>query len=399
MKGREVYILSYARTPIGSFQGILKSLSAPMLGALAIEGAIKKVNFPKKYIEEVIMGNVLSAGLGQAPARQSAIYANLAKSVDCLTINKMCGSGLKSIMIAAQSISSGEIDVAIAGGMESMSNAPHYLFKAREGYRLGHKQIIDGIIQDGLWDVYNDKHMGTCAEMCAERYSFSRKEQDAYAAESYRRAISAIESGFFENEIVPVEVPQRKEKNKTIRIDEEPYRAKLDKFSKLSPVFQRNGTVTAANASSINDGAAACLLISGEKASSLGLSPIFKINSFCSLSQEPEWFTTAPIGAMKKLFKKTNLKQKDIDLYEINEAFSVVPMAAMKDLSLDHKKVNVNGGAVSIGHPIGSSGTRIIITLMNSMMAKNYNTGMASICIGGGEASAMILEKIGNKTF
>ena len=391
---REVFILSYGRTPIGAFQGALKDVSAPNLGAVAIKGALKNGGLSPDHVEEVIMGNVLSAGVGQAPARQASIYAGLPENVECLTINKMCGSGLKAVMLGAQSIASGEVDVVVAGGMESMSNAPYYLPKGRTGHRLGHGQVLDGIIHDGLWDVYNDKHMGNCAEMCADKFSFSREDQDAYATESYKRAVNAIENGAFRNEIVPVEIPQRKGDPKIVDTDEEPSRGMPEKFPKLRPAFQKDGTVTAANASSINDGAAACVLISGQKAKELRLKPEFKIVGHGSAAHAPEWFTTAPAKAMKKVFAKTGLTFENIDLFEINEAFSAVTMAAVKEFELDSEKVNVNGGAVSLGHPIGASGSRILVTLMNAMTKKNLSKGMASICIGGGEASAMIIEKL-----
>jgi len=391
---REVFILSYARTPIGAFQGALKDISAPKLGSIAIKGALEKSGLSPNEVDEVIMGNVLSAGVGQAPARQASIYAGLPENVECLTINKMCGSGLKAIMLGSQAIASGDADVIIAGGMESMSNAPYYLPKGRTGMRLGHGQVLDGIIHDGLWDVYNDQHMGNCAELCADKFEFSREDQDEFAKESYKRSLNAIENGLFKNEIIPVEIPQRKGDPIIVDTDEEPGRGMPEKFPKLRPAFQKDGTVTAANASSINDGSAVCILISGEKAKELGLNPEFKIRSHSSSAQAPEWFTTAPAKAMKKVSQKTGVSISDIDLFEINEAFSVVTMVAQKEFNLDSKKVNVNGGAVSLGHPIGASGARILITLMNAMSNKNSKTGMASICIGGGEASAMIVERV-----
>jgi len=391
---RDVFILSYARTPIGAFQGALKDISAPKLGAIAIKGALEKSGLSPNEVNEVIMGNVLSAGVGQAPARQASIYAGLPENVECLTINKMCGSGLKAIMLGSQAIACGDADVIIAGGMESMSNAPYYLPKGRTGMRLGHGQVLDGIIHDGLWDVYNDQHMGNCAEMCADKYEFSRANQDEFAKESYKRSLNAIESGLFKNEITPVEIPQRKGDSIIVDTDEEPGRGMPEKFPKLRPAFQKDGTVTAANASSINDGSAVCILISGDKAKELGLNPEFKIIGHSSSAQAPEWFTTAPAKAMKKVSQKTGVSISDIGLFEINEAFSVVTMVAQKEFNLDSKKVNVNGGAVSLGHPIGASGARILITLMNAMSNKNTKTGMASICIGGGEASAMIVERV-----
>jgi len=391
---REVFILSYARTPIGAFQGALKDISAPKLGAIAIKGAIERGGVNPVSVDEVIMGNVLSAGVGQAPARQASIYAGLPQSVECLTINKMCGSGLKAIMLGAQSIASGEADVVVAGGMESMSNTPYYLPNGRTGMRLGHGQALDGIIHDGLWDVYNDKHMGNCAEMCADKFGFTREDQDAFATESYKRSLNAIKTGLFKNEIVPVEISQRKGDPKVIDTDEEPGRGMPEKFPKLRPAFQKDGTITAANASSINDGSAVCVLVSGNKAKELGLNPQFKIVGHGSAAQVPEWFTTAPVKAMKKVFDKTGLNVGNIDLFEINEAFSTVTMAVTKEFNLDANKVNVNGGAVSLGHPIGASGSRILITLMNALSSNNLKKGMASICIGGGEASAMIVERV-----
>ena len=391
---KNVVIVSYARTPLGSFGGTLSTVSAPRLGAAAIKGAIEKCNLDISNIDEVIMGCVLPAGLGQAPARQASIYAGIPNDVETLTINKMCGSGLKAIMQGQQSIMAGDSDVVIAGGMENMSQSPHYLMGSREGTRLGHGKLIDGMIHDGLWDVYNDKHMGNCAEICAKKYGFSREDQDDFAERSYTRSQQAIANDLFKDEIVSVSVPQRRGDAIIVSVDEEPNRVNFDKMRKLRPAFQKEGSVTAGNASTINDGAAAVVLMSEDKAEKLGLTPIAKIISQASSAHEPEWFTTAPVKAMKKAVKKANLSMNDIDLFEVNEAFSVVTMAAEKDLNLDSEKVNVLGGAVSMGHPIGASGARIICTLLNAMQQKNVNNGMASICIGGGEASAVIVEKI-----
>jgi len=389
----DIVIVSYARTPIGSFLGSLSSVPATKLGAIAIKGAIKKINLSKDDIDQVIMGNVLSAGLGQAPARQAAIYSGLPESVECLTINKMCGSGLKAIMLGQEAILSGNADIVIAGGMENMSLSPHLLQNSRTGSKMGNSKLVDSMINDGLWDAYNDKHMGSCGEMCAEKYNFSREEQDEFAKQSYVKSQNATNEGLFVNEIVPVEVSTRKEPI-IIDKDEEPFKVKFDKIEKLRTVFKKDGTITAANASTINDGAAVCILMSIKKAEELGIKPIAKIVSQSSAAQAPEWFTTAPIKAMEKALSNANINVSDIDLFEINEAFSVVPMAAMKDLSIDSKKVNIYGGGVSLGHPIGASGARIICTLLNAMDKEGATLGLASLCIGGGEASAMIVEKI-----
>ena len=390
----DVFILSFARTPIGAFKGQLADLSAPKLGAIALKGVLEKASLDFMQIDEVIMGNVLSAGIGQAPARQASIFAGFPNSIECLTINKMCGSGLKAVMLGAQAISCGDADIIVVGGMESMSNTPYYLPPQRAGLRLGHGKVLDGIINDGLWDVYNDKHMGNCAELCAKKYNFSRSAQDSYAMESYARSLNAISNGYFRDEIVKVEFKNRRGETFKIDTDEEPGRGRPEKFAKLRPVFEKEGTVTAANASSINDGAAALVIISGDKAKKLGLNPEFRIVGFDSVAHEPEWFTTAPVKAIKKVSKKTGIGIKDIDLFEINEAFSIVTMVAMHELSLKYEKVNVNGGAVSLGHPIGASGARILCTLLNALKMKNLKRGMASICIGGGEASSMLVERV-----
>ena len=391
---KNVVIVSYARTPLGSFKGALSTVSAPHLGATAIKGALEKCNLDGSHVDEVIMGCVLPAGLGQAPARQAAIYAGIPNDVETLTINKMCGSGLKAIMQGQQSILAGDSDVVIAGGMENMSQSPHYLMGSRDGIRLGHGKLIDGMIHDGLWDVYNDQHMGNCAEICAKEYDFSREAQDDFAERSYARSQHAITNGLFEDEIVSVAVPQRRGEAIIVSVDEEPSRVNFDKLRALRPAFEKEGSVTAGNASTINDGAAAVVLMSEDKAKELGLTPLAKIVSQASSAHEPEWFTTAPVKAMNKAVEKAGLSMADIDLFEINEAFAVVTMAAEKDLNLDSEKVNVLGGAVSMGHPIGASGARIMCTLLNAMNQKNVNRGMASICIGGGEASAVIVERV-----
>ena len=386
-------IVSFTRTPIGSFLGSLSSLSSPNLGAACIEGLIKKINLDANSITQVIMGNVLPAGAGQAPARQASIFAGLPNSVHSLTINKMCGSGLESIMIADQLIKNDPAQIIIAGGMESMSQAPHYLMGSRTGTRLGESKLVDGMIVDGLWDVYNDKHMGNCAEMCAEKFSISREEQDDFAIQSYERSQTSIARGVFENEITPIQVKSRKGET-TISIDEEPARVSFEKVPSLRPVFQKDGTVTAANASTINDGAAACLIMSEEMAQKLNLSPIARILDYASHSHEPEWFTTAPVSSIQKLLSKNNLKTNDIDLYEINEAFAVVALTAIKELKLNSKCVNIHGGAVSMGHPIGASGARIMCTLLNALIHNDKKLGVSSICIGGGEALSMLVERI-----
>ncbi|MBC8311151.1 MAG: acetyl-CoA C-acetyltransferase [Candidatus Marinimicrobia bacterium] len=391
---KNVVIVSYARTPLGSFKGALSTVSAPQLGATAIKGALEKCNLDANHVDEVIMGCVLPAGLGQAPARQAAIYAGIPNDVETLTINKMCGSGLKAIMQGQQSILAGDSDVVVAGGMENMSQSPHYLMGSRDGIRLGNGKLVDGMIHDGLWDVYNNQHMGNCAEICAKEYEFSREDQDNFAERSYTRSQDAISNGLYENEIVSVSVPQRRGEPIIVSADEEPNRVNFDKMRALRPAFDKEGSVTAGNASTINDGAAALILMSEDKAKELGLTPIAKIVSQASAAHAPEWFTTAPVKAMNKAVEKAGLSMDDIDLFEINEAFAVVTMAAEKDLSLDSEKVNVLGGAVSMGHPIGASGARIMCTLLNAMNQKNVNRGMASICIGGGEASAVIVEML-----
>ena len=382
------------RTPIGAFQGSLSAVAAQHLGATAICSALETTGITPDSVDEVIMGNVLPAGLGQAPTRQAAIYAGLPNSVECLTINKMCGSGLKAVMLAAQAIQAGDAGVIVAGGMESMTQAPYLLPKARDGYRLGHADIIDSMIIDGLWDVYNDRHMGNCADMCAEKYSFSREEQDAFTKESYTRAQRAQSEGKFADEIVSVEVKDRRGNISEVSVDDEPGKADFEKMTKLKPAFGKEGTVTAANASKINDGAAALVVLDENKSAELKVKPVARILAQASVAQEPEWFTTAPVGAIQKVLKKAGLEMSDIDLFEINEAFSNVAMAVMKELDIGHDVVNINGGAVALGHPIGASGARILVTLLHAMKMRGAKRGLAAICIGGGEASALIVEAI-----
>ncbi len=390
---RDVVLVSAKRTPIGSFQGALSSVSATKLGATVIKSIMDETKLDPQSVDEVIMGNVLAAGSGQAPARQVAIYSGLPNSVECLTINKMCGSGLKSVMLAVQAIQVGDADVIIAGGMENMSAAPYLLPKARTGYRMGHGQIFDSMIYDGLWDVYDDKHMGNCAELCAKKYEYTREAQDVFAIESYQRAQAMQKSGGFSNEIVPVEVPQRRGDPIVVSEDEEPGRARFDKIPNLRPAFEKDGTITAANASKINDGASAVLVMAKEKAEELGLTPIAKVVSQASAAQEPDWFTIAPVKAIQKALDKAEKTAEEIDLWEINEAFAPVTMAAIDEYNLDINKVNVHGGAIALGHPIGASGARVLTTLLHAMDAKNAKTGLATLCIGGGEASALIVEK------
>ena len=391
---RQSVIVAAKRTPIGAFQGNLSSVLAPKLGAIAIKAVVEETGIDKSQINEVIMGNVLSAGIGQAPARQAAIYARLPNSVEALTINKMCGSGLKAVMLADQAIRCGDAEVVIAGGMESMSNAPYLLKHARSGQRLGHGKMIDSLIHDGLWDAYNDTHMGNCAEMLSKERNYTREAQDEFAVTSYKRAQTAQAEGVFDSEIVPVKIPQRKRDSVFISEDEEPGKARFDKIPTLRPVFEKDGSITAANASKLNDGAAVILIMSEERAIKLRLTPIARIVAQASAAHEPEWFTTAPGKAIGKVLEKANLSTNDIDLWEINEAFSAVTMAAIDDFKIDPAKVNIYGGAVAIGHPIGASGARIFTTLMNGMTRTETKYGLATLCIGGGEASALIVEKV-----
>ena len=390
--GREVVIVSAARTPIGSYLGSLSSVSAPKLGAAVIKAALERAGVDPETVDEVIMGCVLQAGIGQAAARQASRFAGLPDSVQSMTVHKVCGSGLKSVMLAAQAIAVGDADIIVAGGMENMSLAPYYLPKARTGYRMGDGKLVDGMIYDGLWDPYNDMHMGICGEICADEYKITREQQDEFAALSYSRSQNAISKGLFKSEIVPVEIPQRKGDPVVVDTDEEPGKGRPDKFPKLRPAFKKDGTVTAANASSINDGAAAVVVMAAETAEKMGIEPLVKILGQASFAQDPVWFTTAPEGAIKKVLEKTNLSTQDIDLWEINEAFSVVSIVNNQLLGLDPEKVNIRGGAVSLGHPIGASGARVLTTLLYAMKDTGAKKGCASLCIGGGEASALIVE-------
>ena len=391
---KEVVIVSAVRTPMGSFGGALSSLSATQLGAAAIKGAVEKAGIKAEEVNEVYMGNVLQANLGQAPARQAAMFAGLSQDIPCTTINKVCSSGMKSIMLAAQSIMCGDNDVVIAGGMENMSAVPHYLGNGRNGQKLGDMKLIDGLVKDGLTDVYNKVHMGNCAEVCASEMNFSREQQDSFAIESYNRSATAWEAGKFADEIVPVEVPQRRGDAIVVAEDEEYKNVKMEKIPTLRPVFQKDGTVTAANASTLNDGAAALVLMSAEKAIELGLTPLAKVKSFADAAHEPKWFTTAPAKAVPLALDKAGITTADVDFFELNEAFSVVGLANIQKLGLEPDKVNVNGGAVSLGHPLGCSGARIIVTLINVLKQNNGKIGAAGICNGGGGASAMVIELI-----
>ncbi len=391
---KEVYIISAVRTPIGSFGGSLKSFTATQLGAIAIKGALEKAGISANLVNDVLMGSVIQANLGQAPARQAAKFAGLPNEVNCTTVNKVCASGMKSISLAAQSILLGDADIVIAGGMESMSNVPFYADSMRWGNKYGNTQFIDGLAKDGLTDVYDGKVMGNAAELCASTCGISRQDQDAFAIESYKRSQAAVNEGKFENEIVPVEIPQRKGDPLLFSKDEEPFNVKFDKIPELKGAFQKEGTVTAANASTMNDGAAALLLMSREKADELGLKPIAKILSYADAEQAPEWFTTTPSLAVPKAVEKAGLKMEDISYWELNEAFAVVGIENSKRMKLDPSKVNVNGGAVSMGHPLGCSGARIIVTLINILKQNNAKYGAAGICNGGGGASAMVIENM-----
>ena len=393
-KIQNVVIAAAKRTPVGAFQGSISSVSGPDLGAKVIGGILEETMLDPPSVNEVIMGNVLAAGLGQAPARQAALGSGLPDTVECITINKMCGSGLKAAMLATQAIQVGDADIIIAGGFENMSQAPYLLSKGRDGYRLGHGELIDSMITDGLWDVYNDTHMGNCAEICARDRHYSKEDQNDFAKESYTRALDAQKTGAFNDEILAVDVTDRKRNTVTINIDEEPGRANFDKMDKLCPAFEKDGTVTAGNASKINDGAAGVLLMSETKATELGFTPLVRIHNQASAAQEPEWFTTAPIKAISKVLEKARMEVADIDLWEINEAFAPVAMAVMDDFNLDHSKVNVNGGAIALGHPIGASGARTLTTLIHALKSKDATTGLVTLCIGGGEASAMIVERV-----
>ena len=394
MDFKEVYIVSAVRTPIGSFNGSLSTVPAPKLGATAIKGALKKANVDAAEVQEVFMGNVLQAGVGQAPARQAAIFAGISSNVPCTTVNKVCASGMKAIIFGAQSIMLGDNDCVVAGGMENMSQVPFYLNGIRTGHKLGDFKTIDGLVKDGLWDVYNNYHMGNAADLCATDCNISRDQQDEFAIESYKRSAAAWESGKFNDEVVPVEVPQRRGEPKVVKIDEEFSNVILEKIPKLRGAFQKEGTVTAANASTINDGAAALVLMSKEKMDSLGLKPLAKIIGYGDAALAPEYFTKAPSKAIPVALNRANLKISDIDYWEINEAFSVVSLANLELLGLDPVKVDVNGGAVALGHPLGTSGARIIVTLINVLKQNKGKYGASGICNGGGGASAMVIENI-----
>jgi acetyl-CoA C-acetyltransferase len=391
---REVFIVAAVRTPIGSFGGSLKSLTATQLGAVAIKGALEKIQLDLNLVDEVFMGSVIQAGLGQAPARQAAKLAGLPDKVICTTINKVCASGMKSIALAAQNILLGDADIVVAGGMESMSNVPFYNMHQRWGNKYGDTTLLDGLAKDGLVDVYDQVAMGNFADLCATEHQISREEQDAFAIGSYTKSQASIEKGLFANEIIPVVIPQRKGDSITIDKDEEPFNVKFDKIAGLNPAFSKGGTVTAANASTMNDGAAALILMSGEKMNSLGLKPLAKITSYADAEHDPKWFTTAPSLALPKALKKANLTSDDISFFEFNEAFSVVGVVNTNLLNLDPTKVNIRGGAVSLGHPLGCSGARIIVTLTHILQDHQAKYGAAAICNGGGGASAMIIERI-----
>lgn len=389
---KEVVIVSAARTPIGSFLGALSTIPAPRLGAIAIKGALDKINLKPEMVQEVLMGNVVQAGVGQAPARQAAIYAGIPNIVPCTTINKVCASGMKAVILGAQAIALGDVDIVVAGGMENMSLIPHY-FHARTGTKFGPGTLEDGMQKDGLVDAFDHNAMGTCADACATEYKFSREDQDAYAIQSYKRSAAAWESGKFDKEVVPVEVPQRRGEPVIVSKDEEFSNVILDKIPSLHPAFTKEGTVTAANSSTINDGAGAVVLMSREKADELGLKPLATIKGYADAAQDPKWFTTAPAKALPKALDKAGISIEDVDYFEFNEAFSVVGLANMKILGLTDEKVNVNGGAVSLGHPLGCSGVRIIITLINILEQNNAKLGAAAICNGGGGASAIVIER------
>ena len=390
---REVFIVSAARTPIGSFNGGLANQSAPKLGSFAIKEALSRAGVSPEKISEVIMGNVISAGLGQAPARQASIFAGIPNSVGCTTINKVCGSGLKAVMLATQSIKLGDSDIVVAGGMESMSNAPYLLYRARFGYRMGHGELVDCMIRDGLWDVYNDFHMGSAGELCARECGIPRESQDEFAVMSYKRAQEAQQNGYFRDEIVPVTIKGRKG-DVTVEEDEEPSRVKFDKVASLRPAFDKEGTITAANASKISDGASALVVMGADVAEEMSVKPMAKVIGYSTAAKEPEWFTTAPADAIDLVLKKVGLTKDDIDLYEINEAFSVVTLAVNQILGLDVNKVNISGGAVSLGHPIGASGARILTTLLYNLKRTGGKKGIASLCLGGGEAVALVIEMV-----
>lgn len=391
---REIVIVGAARTPIGAFRGALAQTPAPRLGAVAIQGALQRAGLQPADVDQAYMGCVLPAGLGQAPARQAALAAGCPPTTGAITLNKVCGSGMRAVMSAANDLRCGEFDLAVAGGMESMSRAPYLAVGARDGLRLGHGQLLDSTIHDGLWDPYGDQHMGSCAELCARELSIPREEQDAFALESYRRAREASESGLAAGEIEPVEVPQRKGDPQRVERDEEPFRVDLERMGSLRPAFEKEGSVTAGNASKINDGAAALVLTSAEEAERRGLRPVARLVAQATHSQEPEWFTTAPVGAVEKVLQRAGLAAADIDLWEVNEAFAVVVLAFIRRLELDPARVNVRGGAVALGHPIGASGARILVTLLDAMAHAGARLGCAAICLGGGEATSVVVERI-----
>jgi len=388
-----VYVVSAARTPIGAFLGSLSSLRAPDLGATAIKGALSRAKLAPDAVQEVFMGNVLSAGIGQAPARQAAIYAGIPNTVPATTVSKVCGSGLQAVVFATKTLAVGDCDLVVAGGMESMSNVPYYLEKARSGYRMGDGKIVDGMIYDGLWDPYSNVHMGVCGDKCASEYKFSREAQDEYAKESFRRALAAQKEGMFDAEIEAVAVPQKKGDPLSVKLDEGPAKGDPSKLASLKPAFSKDGTITAANASSINDGASALVLASEKAVKEHKLEPLARIVGYGGAAQAPEWFTTAPAKAIESTLAKLGLKKDQIDLYEINEAFAVVAMACNQICGLDPQKVNVRGGAVALGHPIGASGARILTTLLFAMKDRNAKRGLATLCIGGGEAVAVVVER------
>ncbi len=393
MKARQAVIVSAVRTPMGSFNGVFSPVPATKLGSIAIAEALKRIDLPPERVDEVFMGCVLSAGLGQAPARQAAIGAKIPTSVGATTVNKVCGSSLKTVIMAAQAIAADDARIVVAGGMESMTRAPYLLERARQGYRLGHAELIDSLVKDGLWDVYNQFHMGNGGELCAAKYGLTRAELDDFALESYRRAREAIATGSFKREIVAVEVPQKKGPPLTVAEDEEPNRVDLGKLRSLKPVFQEDGVLTVGNSPSCNDGAAAVVVMAENEAAALGLKPMARIVGYAGAALAPEWFTIAPVEAIKLVLKKTGLTVSDIDLFEINEAFSAVSVAINRELGLDPRKVNVNGGAVALGHPIGATGARILTTLLYAMEARGARRGLAALCIGGGEALAVLVER------
>lgn len=393
MSAREVFIVGSARTPIGAFQGALSTVSAPELGAVAIRSALERAGVSPDLVDETYMGNVLTAGIGQAPARQAAKKAGVLDKTPATTVGKVCGSGMMSIILGAKSILLADAEIVIAGGMESMSQAPYLLPKARGGYRLGNGTVVDSMVHDGLWDPYGDKHMGNCGETCAKEYGYTREAQDEFAVESYKRAQAAVAEGKLATEIAPVTIKGRKG-DTVVSEDEEPGRARFDKMLTLRSAFEKDGTITAANASKLDDGAAALILASGEAVKKHGLTPIAKLVGYGGHAQEPEWFTTAPVGAVENVLKKTGLSVDDIDLFEVNEAFAVVSMACIEKAAVPHEKMNVWGGAISLGHPIGCSGARIVVTLLHALQDRDEKRGLATLCIGGGEALAVIVERV-----